>query len=174
MTMPPRSYIRPVLVNESSPFLGDDCALCKEPFVDGDKLVICPQDGSRHHQACWEANGNHCTAFGCEGQGEVVEGNQRVVARAPRQSNGEAKALGRFSKVRTMPSSSMGCAQSCLVLSIALAIILIAAGCFGLWAVADYILIEVLGWQYRAPFTGAITPISFTAFLTALQTLSPL
>ena len=54
----------------------------------------------------------------------------------------QSKRQGRFSKVRTMPSSSMGCTQSCLVIAIALAIVLIAAGCFGLWAVADYILLN--------------------------------
>jgi hypothetical protein len=79
--------------------------------------------------------------------------------------------MGRFSKVRTMPSSNLGCAQSCLVISIALAIVLIAAGCFGLWAVADYILIEVLGWQYRAPFSGSILPATIFASLNALQHL---
>lgn len=63
----------------------------------------------------------------------------------------------------------MGCAQSCLVISIALAIVLIAAGCFGLWAVADYILIEMLGWQYRAPFTGSITPSALIASLRSLE-----
>jgi hypothetical protein len=77
--------------------------------------------------------------------------------------------MGRFSKVRTMPSSNMGCAQSCLVISIALAIVLIAAGCFGLWAVADYILIEVLGWQYRTPFSSSIIPPTIMASLNALQ-----
>ena len=166
--MSPRSYIRPVPVNESSPFLGDLCALCKEPFAENDKLVICPQDGSRHHQECWEANGNHCTAYGCGGQGDVVENHQRVEARPYIQGPCAGKQMGRFSKVRTMPSSSMGCAQSCLVISIALAIVLIAAGCFGLWAVADYILIEVLGLQYRAPFTGSIAP---TALITSMRTL---
>jgi hypothetical protein len=67
------------------------------------------------------------------------------------------------SKVRTMPSSSMGCAQACLIISIALAIVLIAAGCFGLWAIADYVLIDVLGWQYRSPFTGTILPTTIWA-----------
>lgn len=52
----------------------------------------------------------------------------------------------------------MGCAQACLVVGIALAIVLIATGCFGLWAIADYILIDQLGWQYRSPFTGIILP----------------
>ena len=170
--MSPRSYIRPVPVNSSSPFLGDDCALCKESFVEDDKLVICPQDGSRHHQECWEANGNHCTAYGCDGQGEVVENSQRSESRPYIQSAAESKQLGRFSKVRTMPSSSMGCAQSCLVISIALAIILIAAGCFGLWAVADYVLIEVLDWQYRAPFTGSIAPAALFSSLSTLPHLT--
>ncbi len=52
----------------------------------------------------------------------------------------------------------MGCAQACLIVSIAIAIVLIAAGCFGLWAIADYILIEELGWQYRSPLSGVILP----------------
>jgi len=167
--MSPRSYIRPVPVNGSSPFLGDDCALCKESFVENDRLVICPQDGSRHHQGCWEANGNRCTAYGCDGQGQVVENPQRVETRPNVQGPFARKQMDRLSKVRTMPSSSMGCAQSCLVISIALAIVLIAAGCFGLWAVADYILIEMLGWQYRAPFTGSITPSALIASLRSLE-----
>jgi hypothetical protein len=70
-----------------------------------------------------------------------------------------------------MPSSNIGCAQSCLVISIALAIILIAAGCFGLWAIADYILIDILGWQYRAPFSGWIAPSTIVASLSALRYL---
>jgi len=57
----------------------------------------------------------------------------------------------------------MGCAQACLIISIAFAIVLIAAGCFGLWAIADYILIDVLGWQYRSPLTGTILPAVFWA-----------
>ena len=169
--MPPRSYIRPVPVNESSPFLGDQCALCKAPFVAGDKLVICPQDGSRHHQECWEANGNRCTAYGCNGQGEVVEARLRSGARPYMQDAPDLPPTSRFSKVRTMPSSNIGCAQTCLVISIALAIVLIAAGCFGLWAIADYILIDVLGWQYRAPFSGLITPSIIVPSLNALQHL---
>ena len=169
--MPPPSYIRPVPVNESSPFLGDQCALCKAPFVVDDKLVICPQDGSRHHQECWEANGNKCTAYGCDGQGEVVEARLRSGARPYIQNASDPVQTGRFSKVRTMPSSNIGCAQSCLVISIALAIVLIAAGCFGLWAVADYILIELLGWQYRAPFTSSVTPSTIIASISAVQHL---
>ncbi len=167
--MSARSFIRPVPVSDSSPFHGDYCALCKEPFVSGDRLVICPEDGSRHHIACWEANGNHCTAFGCEGQGEAVENLQSSMVRPSARDKAEDRQMGRLSKVRTMPSSSMGCAQSCLVISIALAIVLIAAGCFGLWAIADYILIDVLGWQYRAPFTGSISPIDLIVSVSTLR-----
>lgn len=57
----------------------------------------------------------------------------------------------------------MGCAQACLIVSIALAIVLIAAGCFGLWAIADFVLIDILGWQYRSPFTGTILPVTIWA-----------
>jgi hypothetical protein len=35
------------------------------------------------------------------------------------------------------------------------AIILIAIGCFGLWAIADYIMIDVLDLPYREPLAGA-------------------
>lgn len=169
--MPAPSFIRPVTVSSASPFLGDNCALCKEAFGTGDKLVICPQDGSRHHEACWQANGNHCTAFGCDGQGEVLPEGQRSRSRfAPAERNDQG-LVGR-SKVRTMPSSSMGCAQTCLVLTVALAILLIAAGCFGLWAVADYILIDVLGWQYRAPFSGSAIPAVWTMFMAMIPQLA--
>jgi hypothetical protein len=36
------------------------------------------------------------------------------------------------------------------------AIILFAIGCFGLWAIADYVMIDILGWQYRGPVAGMI------------------
>ena len=107
--------IRPLKVSETSAFLDQQCALCKESFVAGDEIVI----------------------------------DMPV-------SEPEAR-----SKVRVMPSSSLGCAQTCLLLSIALAIILIAVGCFGLWAIVDYILIDRLGWEYRAPLGGIIVPQLF-------------
>lgn len=36
--------------------------------------------------------------------------------------------------------------------------VIIAFSCFGLWAIADYIMMEVLGWQYRQPLSG-IAPV---------------
>lgn len=65
--------IRPHQLGESSTFVGQTCALCKQEFAAGDAIVICPEDGSRHHVHCWEANNNHCTAYGCQGQGVVSE-----------------------------------------------------------------------------------------------------
>jgi hypothetical protein len=163
--MPAQSFIRPVLVDEESPFFGEGCALCKESFTVGDEIVICPEDASRHHNHCWRANGNHCTAYGCTGSGEVLPRHSRT--RTPRRPQiiTQLPDAAPRSKVRTMPSSSMGCAQTCLIISVAIAIVLIAAGCFGLWAVADYVLLEVLGWQYRSPFTGVILPPFFWAGL---------
>jgi hypothetical protein len=168
--MAPPSYIRPVSISEISPFLGDQCALCKQPFESGDNLVICPQDGSRHHLACWEANGNRCTAYGCEGAGEILREGRRSRARAAASDGMVSGPLRQLSKVRAMPSSSIGCAQSCLVISIALAILLIAAGCFGLWAVADYIMMELLGWEYRAPFSGLLGGSELVSYLNVLTT----
>lgn len=157
--MPAQSFIRPVLVDQESPFLGEYCALCKEPFREGEQLIICPEDGSRHHNFCWQANGNKCTAYGCSGMGEILPPNsRRQRRRRPQVITQDGEGASR-SKVRTMPSSSVGCAQACLFISVAISIVLIAAGCFGLWAVADYILIEVLGWQYRSPFSGMLLPL---------------
>ncbi len=180
--------IRAIPIDKSSPFLGEECALCKHPFAPPDEIIICPEDGSRHHAPCWQANGNHCTAYGCLGGGEVIstqlgdglpepdngvadtgnrrarEGDAEVGRREsaapqeqdPPQVTGEQQSSRRRSKVRVLPSSSLSCAQSCLFLGIALAILLFAVGCFGLWAIADYIMLEVLGWQYRAPLSGSI------------------
>jgi hypothetical protein len=146
--------IRPLKVSEQSAFIDQQCALCKESFVAGDEVVICPADGARHHAACWEANGFKCSAFGCTGNGRFQAADAPPAP--PQVIDGEVVGENGRSKVRVLPSSSLGCAQTCLLLSIALTIILIAFGCFGLWAIADYILIEMLGWQYRAPLTGLI------------------
>jgi Prokaryotic RING finger family 1 len=170
--MPTPSFIRPVQVSETSPFLGDRCALCKEAFVAEDRLVICPQDGSRHHLACWQANGNRCTAYGCDGYGQVLTERRNAAVRPSAGPVIPSREGGRFSKVRTLPSSNFGCAQTCLVMSIALAIVLIAAGCFGLWAIADYVLVEVLEWPYRTPFTGVLIPSVLTSFLDIFKALA--
>ena len=65
--------IKPVVVDKRSPFLGEACALCKQPLSPGDELAICPEDATRHHAHCWRANGNKCTAYGCTGHGELLE-----------------------------------------------------------------------------------------------------
>jgi len=156
--MPTQSFIRPVKIDRESPFRGEACALCKETFKVGEELVICPEDASRHHTHCWRANGNKCTAYGCTGTGEILPPHARPrIRERPRVITQGGDEPVR-SKVRTMPSSSVGCAQACLIISVAIAIVLIAAGCFGLWAIADYILLEVLDWQYRSPLTGMILP----------------
>ena len=146
--------IRPLRVSSRSAFLEQQCALCKESFVPGDEIVICPEDGARHHVACWEANGFKCCAFGCGGNGRFYTGTETETS--PTHSPGEAAENA--SKVRVMPSSSLGCGQSCLLLSIAIAILVMAFGCFGLWAIADYFMINVFHFDYRVPFAGMILP----------------
>jgi hypothetical protein len=74
----------------------------------------------------------------------------------------------RRSKVRVLPTSSLGCAQSCLLLSIAIAIVLFAVGCYGMWAIADYIMLELLDWPYRAPLSESASS-SYQLLRTALQ-----
>jgi hypothetical protein len=139
--------LRPILVDKRSPFLGEACALCKQPFGPGDEVVVCPEDATRHHVFCWRAHGDKCTAYGCDGHGEVLT-DARIVSGGQRRTQSEGRGE---TKVQTLPARSFHCAQSCLLIAIAIAIILIAIGCFGLWAIADFIMIEVLGYQYREP-----------------------
>lgn len=141
--------LRTVTVDKRSPFLGEACALCQQPLAPGDEITICPEDATRHHARCWVANGNRCTAYGCEGEGELagLEGSSVRLSATSEQTD---------SKVQTLPARGFHCAQSCLVIAIAVALILFAVGCFGLWAIADYIMIEVLGWHYRDPVTGIV------------------
>ncbi len=141
--------IRPVPVDKKSPFLGEACALCKQPFAPGDELAICPEDATRHHVHCWRAYGNKCTAYGCMGRGEIMGDVPASGGRVETASD---------SKVQTLPARSFHCAQSCLVIAIAVSIILFAIGCFGLWAIADYLMLEVFHLPYRAPLTQIIAP----------------
>lgn len=169
--MPAPSFIRPVRINENSPFLGEACALCKEVFVDADEIVICPEDGSRHHSECWRANGEHCTAYGCTGYGQVLPYRARSRSRNQTRIIPGRSGDSQRSKVRAMPSSSLGCAQACLIISIAIAIVLIAVACYGLWEIADYILYEQLGWQYREPSSSFLLPGIFLSYFRQLQLL---
>jgi hypothetical protein len=149
--------IRPLRVSSRSAFLEQQCALCKEEFIAGDEIVICPGDGARHHTHCWEANGYKCCAFGCTGDGQISDGTEPTTATHTTSSSTETDENA--SKVRVMPSSSLGCGQSCLLLSIAIAILVMAFGCFGLWAIADYVMINVFEFDYRVPFEGIILPL---------------
>lgn len=153
--------IRPVLIDKASPFLGESCALCKEPFSPGQEIIICPEDATRHHIHCWQANNNHCSAYGCEGRGRPIlrqpfeeDGDEETVEPVEGEVLTAERVDEPASKVRTMPSSSFGCAQSCLLIAIALAILLFAVSCFGLWAMLDYVFLNVLHWPYREPLSA--------------------
>lgn len=135
--------IRPVLIDKQSPFIGESCALCKEPFNPGEEMIICPEDATRHHVHCWRANGDRCTAYGCSGRGHPITRTP-----SPPESELAEERPGR-SKVRTLPVAHYSCAQNCLVFAIAIAILLIGIGCFGLWAILDYFMINVWGYDYR-------------------------
>ncbi|HSM56523.1 MAG TPA: RING finger protein [Candidatus Sulfomarinibacteraceae bacterium] len=149
--------IRPILIDKQSPFLGESCALCKEPFAPGQEIIVCPEDATRHHVHCWRANNDRCAAYGCSGGGDVIrrtpyvedEDDVQVVQGEVVIDEQDEPA----SKVRTLPSSSFSCAQGCLILAIAISIIIFALSCFGLWAILDYIMIERLGWHYRDPIS---------------------
>lgn len=147
--------LHPISIEPDSPFVGEACALCKEALLVGDEIVVCPMDAVRHHRACWEANGNKCTAYGCTGQGEVGRRARRYRPEPTSTVTVLPGAGGQpASRVKVMPARSFSCAQTCLVLAIAMAIVLVAIGCFGLWAIVDYIMVDVLGWQYREPLSA--------------------
>lgn len=150
--------IRPLLIDKRSPFVGESCAICKEPFAPGEEIVICPEDATRHHVHCWVANQNRCAAYGCGGRGTLVR--QTAVGEEDEDEPGGTAVDEPSSKVRTLPTSSVGCAQSCLIVAIAISILVIAFSCYGLWAILDYVAIELLGWQYRAPLTQLILPLT--------------
>lgn len=38
-------------------YKGYDCPVCHEQFKDGEDVVVCPECGTPHHRACFEANG---------------------------------------------------------------------------------------------------------------------
>ncbi len=161
--------IRPVIVDKRSPFLGESCALCKEPLAPGDEIVICPEDAARHHVRCWRAYGDRCSAYGCTGHGEVLDsadyGNARIRTVRRKTEQGEVK-------VQALPERSFHCAQSCLLISIAIAILLFAIGCFGLWAITDYVLVDILGWQYRDPVASLIPLIDLRSLPLLFSTIS--
>jgi hypothetical protein len=160
--------IQPIRIDKQSPFLGEECALCKELLSPGEMLVVCPQDGTRHHVHCWQANGNRCTAYGCAGAGEVATNpsrerptiieqqperpatpprRQRETAVTPPHTPPDAEP----ETPEARPNRATTCGQGCILLAIALAIVLISIACFGLWAMADYVFLEILEWNYRLP-----------------------
>lgn len=151
--------IRPIVIHKQSPFLGEECALCKAPLSPGDEIVICPQDGSRHHTQCWQANHNRCSAYGCTGHGELITDAPALTAGAAADALPDTEPETAVGTAANQPVPRfITLSQGCLIIAIAIAIVLFAAACFGLWAIADYIMIDVLGWQYRAPLSGAILP----------------
>ncbi|NJN54620.1 MAG: hypothetical protein HC804_07600 [Anaerolineae bacterium] len=140
--------LSPVTVDKQSPFLGEECAFCKDPLSPGDVVIICPADGSRHHDRCWMANGHKCAAYGCTGHGEIT----------PTPSSADSPSPHPSSPPSPSPAHAT-CAQSCLVLAIAITIIFFSIGCFGLWAIADYLMLHVWNLPYRAPFSGLVPPL---------------
>ncbi len=63
--------IEALIIQQNSPLLEHECALCHQLFDVGDRVVICPADETRHHSQCWESNGNHCVALACAGAGVI-------------------------------------------------------------------------------------------------------
>ena len=133
----------PLAIDENSPFRDEACALCKDPFNLDDQIIVCPDDATRHHVQCWEANGNHCTAYGCEGQGIIVE--QTIRQRTSPQNQTPAvigqpiiRTTDGRSKVRVLPFRNLSCTRSCLWLILSLTMFMIASSCFGFLLLIDY------------------------------------
>lgn len=84
--------IQPVQVEENSFLVGQLCALCHAEIRPGDVLVICPEDETRHHVACWEANNNQCVSLGCPGRGKP--GRQTISSNQIQEVEAEAITIG--------------------------------------------------------------------------------
>lgn len=154
-------------IDKNSPFLGEECPFCEHPFAPGDEVIICPECATRHHIHCWQTNNGRCAVEDCRGEDIPEEDEVETVAEEtavplPTTSTREPAQQAPPQRVPRHYS----CAQSCLVLSIALSILIFAVACFGLWAIADYLMLEVWGWQYRAPLSSAI---DFPQFIAAVS-----
>lgn len=148
--------LSPATVDKLSPFLGEECALCKDPLTPGDVVIICPEDGSRHHDRCWIANGNKCAAYGCRGHGEITLPSSPESPPSPAHPAMSSSPTPSPAHPITGPPAHYTIANSCLILAIAIAIILCSVGCFGLWAIADYLMLHFWNLPYRAPFSTII------------------
>ncbi len=155
--------VRPVRIDDRSPFLESTCALCKAPFEAGSELVVCPQDGAVHHVDCWQANDNSCSAYGCAGAGEINRSRFRrrpqtrnIASTTPTLIDADMRRRPYRSKVRTMPSSNFGCRRGCFTISVLLAVFIVLLGCFGVWAVADFVINDMPSFEPSMPFTGMI------------------
>ncbi|VAW43229.1 hypothetical protein MNBD_CHLOROFLEXI01-605 [hydrothermal vent metagenome] len=157
--------LTPIIISKQSPFLGEECVLCKNPFAPGDEVIICPEDSSRHHTHCWRANGNKCAAYGCQGRGEIETEINPEPASEPSDEPTNQPAVTNANGRLQQTARRLGCGQGCLLVGVAIAIIFFSIGCFGLWAIADYIMLEVLGWQYRVQEASAILPHILPLFL---------
>lgn len=188
--------LQPTLIDKPSVISGAMCALCKQPFNPQDEVIVCPVDATRHHTYCWEANGNRCTALGCAGRGDIAgrgrNANHPPITSRPQARSfwnpGRRQAVSAAPPtpsapipvpvtVATTPAAARQTssppapwhqrwAQSCLILAIALAIVLFGFSCFGLWAIADYILLQVLEWGYRpTPQNDHLLPLVTQAAL---------
>lgn len=140
-------------IDKNSPFLGEECPFCEHPFAPGDEVIICPECAARHHTHCWQTNNGRCAVDGCTGADIPDEENiEETVAEESTAVSPPPQPLA----PNPQPPTHYSCAQSCLVLAIALAILIFAVSCFGLWAIADYLMLEVWGWQYREPLSSTI------------------
>lgn len=185
--------ITPQTLEKGSEHIGEQCALCKQPFTNGDLALECPICGAVHHHYCWEENGETCTTLGCPGHGAVgresaAEGaapeasttpsdsvaqpvdppvrpaNGRSARMRPGSGRRSAVARGAAAPATAAPTTAIATpasrvttwAQGCVYLAIAIAILVMGFSCFGLWAIADYILLEILEWNYRLEPQNAI------------------
>lgn len=73
--------LRPRILTKDDPLVRGEAKdpFTGYPFLPGERVVLCPDCKTFHTVASWEANGNHCSIFGCAGQSEIGSG---VVASA--------------------------------------------------------------------------------------------
>jgi hypothetical protein len=50
-----------------------ECPFCGDVLQARDQFVECPECQAFHHLDCWQARGNRCARFGCQGVGEIPD-----------------------------------------------------------------------------------------------------
>ena len=79
--------------------IGKTCPYCQAVIKPGVPVTVCPECGMPHHRECWEANGSHCTTFGCSANRAA----NSVSERSQERRNAASPGTGQYYSEATEP-----------------------------------------------------------------------